>query len=1022
MDDLTSSAGAHASNLKSKYDDLMQSTVSYHGKTFTGKEVSNCYGIRKNEVSAFFYRVKVFLSKGVWLDRPSIRAAHLSDNFKQKFSNFDTDLNESAKKTDKYEKYKKISDGMKEIFDANLNLDGTDSEINEKSYSSSQYENIGGFLCTSAKTITAESTPESTTESTIESFTESSSESPTEVFVKKTIYVPNKNPIRSKSPKMKEQDVVITTQLEDSEAIEKYKKEIQEETQKILLEVKDEEEAHAQQLSEATKKVGKNLTTLAAAAATSGTGKATKLVATTVFKSEVGPVISMALENFSNFCLDNMAADNRGRRIFKKLSEDNRNDIRDLYAIKEELKAAEYEKSKYTTRALSYIIPSSQTESDERIAQLQAKEQQLLEKLGPVQKLLKEDKAAPLFPALQKEFAHTLSAHLKALADAYSQVKSAYPKFEEYPKNYQHLLIAQEMAEDNELVAVSSLSITELDVYYDFVTEKAIYLDLDRRINEGSDVNPALMEAREQSRTKCEELIPKIERLERIIGRELAMGNRDAESQFVEESVSRVIVDTILFPEGLKIGALKTKLAAKLIDQRPEEFLKKMAANQVVAMLIDTMSDPDQIHSLSGSYISSQAKAIRKLARKQEALTDADSKLHEVGLELERNQTVLESLNDQYRAYQDKLADWLNRQSDLDGQVAIRQQHIRDAFAEDIGLIQESIQQTQADIGQAQIELESLDNPGWISWGLSSISYYMSTDEQVTQVEQQKIEQRKQLEASIEKLENDIVAYHDQIQKVTDNVERRIENLQDEVAGELVDEEAKLGEEHLKIDQKKVELEQNIAKLEQEDLYLNHKREKLKARIEELSATGEPEITDQMLIDALIGPKGSTLGIKEDLKQMAVSLTQIAAPKTGMVLETIGRWTGYDEVYAEQAEQYLTAILDQFALTIDENTLEEGYEKLTSLLNDEPAKQVESKDAKLNKPKHQKQIEKDVKEIVEYQMGSMPSFATQHVASSVMASYELFDNPALNRVLACQLLGAMARAIDQVQPRGDISV
>lgn len=1064
-------ASTHAANtdVTASYNKLMASTVKYKGKEVTVKDALRCYGVRKNEFSAFFSRVNVFLSKGIWLDKTTIKKGDLQNiNEYRTFNEKASGLSNS--------KYKTISTEMQNIFQ-NANKKslalGVEDVLNKKK------------LIEGDKDDSPDEKYEENSDSTTASETESS-EGESDVTLtdsqhSNTPAMPKERAVfQPKKPKLKEKEPV---KREDAEVIAKQAEQIEKDTQLRLDELKKVEEEHTQKIDEATKIVSDKLTAVIAKEATRDTGKVIQAFGTRILTSEVRPVIDMALKNFNKFCLTHLTSENQGRRVFESIAPEHHadlqelydirkklkalennssiattdeeiaqlqkkekhllnkiepvknllNDLQELYSIRKEMKSLQAEQSTITSKLSSIFF--TPTETNARFAELQAREQELLTKLEPVSKVLKTDKVAPLYPALKNEIAHVLNLHIKALAAAHATVKGAYPYYEYYPKNYRDYLIAEATRNamvtldipNSKLVVVPHLLHEERDVYDNFAKEKANYLKLKAKIEAhqgGSSELKVLEEARDQSFGKCEDMISQIDKMEKKLAEELAEGNREDEAKFMEKHVSNLIVETILFPDGLQLGKTRAKLAGKALGEMPEEFLKKMVANQIVSMLVDNLSDPKQIHSLTDSLIATQAKTARKLNRKNEARSAGESQLRDLSLRLEQDEKALTSLNIQYTAHQKKMSAWQARNSDLRGEVGKKEQEIRSALSEEVKSLEKQIQGLEAELAADRAEQNNIVNPGWVSWGISGVTYLTSTVEEVEQVEQEKDKELTRLTLNIDRLPVEIASLQQQIEQAESKVENRIEALQDEVKANLAEEKRKLDEELKTLDEQKAQLEKNMKGLQQEKASVERKQEKIGGRIEELSGTA---VTDQMLIDELLDVPSSdwakkkdaedpsVVQVRKDIHEMASSLMQIAAPKSGKVAEKVTGALGYDAVIIANIEQSLTALIDQFALKADESVLEAGYEKLTNLLNNQQPTPQPTQQAQTNASKGKQKVRKEVENIVEYNMGKKATYVLgDHVVSSVMAGYAIVDNPALNRLLACQLLGGVARAINEV--------
>jgi hypothetical protein len=643
-----------------------------------------------------------------------------------------------------------------------------------------------------------------------------------------------------------------------------------------------------------------------------------------------------------------------------------------------------------------------------------------------------------------------------------------------------------------DVVCVPEMSDEERESYSEYVQENLKNQDLQR-----SDIKDPV--ALGESNQKLQQLSDKVSVIEKRLGEELAKGDKEKEKKFFEKGFSQVVIDKILFPGGVKLNyitpeamgvqSLKDKVVSEILTAlglgaNPAQALKKIVSDKTLSMVVDSMSNPEQLYSMAGSYASSTATAIAKYEKRQKVLSDVNQESVEINENIKKSEARLQSLEGKSKQIQEQI-DILNEKKKASGAEAIvrgekikteafleaqklkvakeeeldKKQKVKEELEVKLTQNEAKVENHRKDFASKEKELEKAnqtlkerENPGWISWmagygtpeSIAEAREEVETASETKTASQQEFtkaqDESNRLQTEIGNLEDELIEEEAKLRRPF-NFELSaadLKNLEQQVIEEVNEELTVLEQEMLELSQHVDGENTQLKSLKTDKENLQTSLSKANTKLSKVSYVVERQVTDEMLIANLIGKKEAPAGVKEDIKQASLSLLQLTAPKTALILGSLGQLSGYDELYADQVETYLSRTLNQFAFQMDERALAKGYEQLADTLSakrasfkapleDEGVSASEAEDSKTEASKTEvpeiegpkvdtrEQLRNDTNKIIEFYMGSTPAFVTQHVASSVNEAYNLFQNPALNRLLICQLLAGMAKAVEETQ-------
>lgn len=458
-------------------------------------------------------------------------------------------------------------------------------------------------------------------------------------------------------------------------------------------------------------------------------------------------VLENTLNNLFEFCEKYCSADSFGHEIISNLTSDQRLTLETWYKAKQEMNSLKSQDGKYVK-----ITNETSEEIEKRRVELQSVLDELDKKVEALQERIQQDKEGELFPVLHRHSLEALNNHFANLVEANKAVKTKYPEFDYYPKNYQQFLVAEQMINQNNPAgsgAASPLTKDHEELYqkYGTIMQKIEQLKLTIvppagwasyvTVSTGHETESAKL-AEEIEKFKngeissfsgeqngSEEAIKAYKELKKNLAelkkledpiREaedhlhsyMLTGDPRAEQQLIGQEAAKQI-NAILFPEGIdlsKFGMLGEKFLQKgikkLTGKSPEEASQEIIASAILPIAVNMMSDPHTLNSMLASTLATKKKALLERERLKDRMTELDSEIAQSQKEAQSKGDKLFLTNDlEYRT-----KTYGSQQENIDSLGSVKLNYY--GFT-DLGTTVAQIEQNEARLIEIEKQIEALN-------------------------------------------------------------------------------------------------------------------------------------------------------------------------------------------------------------------------------------------------------------------------------------------------------------------------
>ncbi|MBA2367678.1 MAG: hypothetical protein H0V82_01470 [Candidatus Protochlamydia sp.] len=317
-------------------------------------------------------------------------------------------------------------------------------------------------------------------------------------------------------------------------------------------------------------------------------------------------LVETAVSNIVGFVQDNMVADNVGHTMLENLGTDEKQKVQRLHEVEKEIKTLEVSVEKgETSKSGDPLKEMELTKNKESLQKLEQEKASLKIIVGDLTKELANDKVGKFIPITQNNIFSAMGEHYKNLAEARNGLVDQHPNFEEYPVGVQSYLIMKGMFDSSQFMALPELSEEEsglVDFYKGALEQKG------------------QMNAKGEIGEDFDNLLKDIEAHDKIavtIEKKLNQASENLEFNALQ-NFAGVIIDKVIFPNGIPIGMVKEKLVKVGMGQSIKEVIVDAFA-KVLKDQIEAYTDPNTLNILMESVLDGQLEALDEAKVKSEA-------------------------------------------------------------------------------------------------------------------------------------------------------------------------------------------------------------------------------------------------------------------------------------------------------------------------------------------------------------------------------------------------------------------